>query len=136
LDEKGGKISKSKGNGLTIEEWLSYASPESLSQFMFQSPRSAKKLHFDVIPRNVDDYLTYLDLFPQQELKDRLQNPVWHIHSGNPPPVERIGSENVQLSFSMLLNIASVSNAETEDQMWGFIRQYAPDVGRATHPRL
>ncbi len=136
LDEKGGKISKSKGNGLTIEEWLSYASPESLSQFMFQSPRSAKKLHFDVIPRNVDDYLTYLDRFPQQELKDRLQNPVWHIHSGNPPPVERIGSENVQLSFSMLLNIASVSNAETEDQMWGFIRQYAPDVGRATHPRL
>ncbi len=136
LDEKGGKISKSKGNGLTIEEWLSYASPESLSQFMFQSPRSAKKLHFDVIPRNFDDYLTYLDRFPQQELKDRLQNPVWHIHSGNPPPVERIGSENVQLSFSMLLNIASVSNAETEDQMWGFIRQYAPDVGRATHPRL
>ena len=136
LDEKGGKISKSKGNGLTIEEWLRYASPESLSLFMFQSPRSAKKLHFDVIPRNVDDYLTFLEKFPQQELKEKLQNPVWHIHSGHPPPVERIGSEHVQLSFSMLLNIASVSNAETPEQMWGFIRQYAPGVGPDTHPRL
>jgi lysyl-tRNA synthetase class 1 len=136
LDEGGQKISKSKGNGLTIEDWLAYASPESLSLFMFQSPRSAKRLHFDVIPRNVDDYLTFLEKFPAQEAKDKLQNPVWHIHAGSPPPVERIGSEEVQLSFSMLLNIASVSNAETDEQMWGFIRQYAPGVGPKTHPRL
>ncbi len=136
LDENGQKISKSKGNGLTIEDWLAYASPESLSLYMFQSPRSAKKLHFDVIPRNLDDYLTFLEKFPQQETKERLQNPVWHIHSGSPPAVERIGSEEVQLSFSMLLNIASVSNAETAEQMWGFIRKYAPGVGPDTHPRL
>jgi lysyl-tRNA synthetase class 1 len=136
LDENGQKISKSKGNGLTIEDWLAYASPESLSLYMFQSPRSAKRLHFDVIPRNVDDYLTFLEKFPPQETKERLQNPVWHIHSGAPPAVERIGSEEVQLSFSMLLNIASVSNAETAEQMWGFIRQYAPGVGPDTHPRL
>jgi lysyl-tRNA synthetase class 1 len=136
LDENGQKISKSKGNGLTIEDWLAYASPESLSLYMFQSPRSAKRLHFDVIPRNVDDYLTFLEKFPAQEGKDRLMNPVWHLHSGTPPAVERIGSEEVQLSFSMLLNIASVSNAETEEQMWGFIRQYAPGVGPKTHPRL
>jgi lysyl-tRNA synthetase class 1 len=136
LDEGGQKISKSKGNGLTIEDWLAYASPESLSLYMFQSPRSAKRLHFDVIPRNVDDYLTFLEKFPAQQGKDILLNPVWHIHSGQPPAVERIGSEEVQLSFSMLLNIASVSNAETEEQLWGFIRQYAPGVGPQTHPRL
>jgi lysyl-tRNA synthetase class 1 len=136
LDENGQKISKSKGNGLTIEDWLAYASPESLSLYMYQSPRSAKRLHFDVIPRNVDDYLNFLEKYPQQEPKDRLLNPVFHIHSGEPPAVERIGSEEVQLSFSMLLNIASVSNAETEEQLWGFIRQYAPGVGPQTHPRL
>jgi lysyl-tRNA synthetase, class I len=136
LDENGQKISKSKGNGLTIEDWLAYASPESLSLYMYQSPRSAKRLHFDVIPRNVDDYLNFLEKYPAQEGKDRLLNPVWHIHSGEPPAVERIGSEEVQLSFSMLLNIASVSNAETEEQLWGFIRQYAPGVGAQTHPRL
>jgi lysyl-tRNA synthetase class 1 len=136
LDEKGGKISKSKGNGLTIEEWLSYASPESLSLFMFQSPRSAKRLHFDVIPRNVDDYLTFLEKIQQQETKEKLQNPAWHIHTGAPPDIERLGPDDAPLSFSMLLNIASVSNAETEEQMWGFIRQYAPGVGPQTHPRL
>ncbi len=136
LDENGQKISKSKGNGLTIEDWLRYASPESLSQFMYQSPRSAKRLHFDVIPRNVDDYLNFLEKFPNQEIKDQLHNPTWHIHSGNPPPPERIGAEETQLAFSMLLNIASVSNAETTEQMWAYIRQYAPGVGPDTHPRL
>ncbi|MFC5067421.1 lysine--tRNA ligase [Flaviflagellibacter deserti] len=136
LDEEGRKISKSLGNGLTIEDWLRYASPESLSLFMYQSPRSAKRLHFDVIPRNVDDYLAFIEKFPNQEPKDQLLNPAWHIHSGNPPPAERIGLENTQLAFSMLLNIASVSNAETAEQMWGFIRQYAPGVGPDTHPRL
>src|SRR6187399_2072689 len=85
LDEKGQKISKSKGNGLTMDEWLRYASPESLSLFMYQNPRSAKRLYFDVIPRNVDDYQQFLDGFPRQDAKQQLQNPVWHIHAGHPP---------------------------------------------------
>src|SRR6201990_3356466 len=90
LDENGQKISKSKGNGLTIEEWLTYASPESLSLFMFQKPTAAKRLHFDVIPRTVDDYLGFLDAYPRQEWKERLGNPVWHIHSGERPAPETL----------------------------------------------
>src|SRR5882724_6843182 len=85
LDEKGQKISKSKGNGLTIEEWLRYASPESLSLFMYREPKAAKRLHFDVIPRAVDDYQQFLEGYQRQDAKQRLVNPVWHIHSGNPP---------------------------------------------------
>ena len=88
LDEKGQKISKSKGNGLTIDEWLTYASPESLALFMFQKPSAAKRLYFDVIPRTVDDYLGFLDAYPRQDWKERLGNPVWHIHAGAPPAPE------------------------------------------------
>src|SRR5215211_7786228 len=88
LDEKGQKISKSKGNGITIEEWLRYASPESLSLFMYREPKSAKRLYFDVIPRAVDEYQQFLDAYPKQEGKHRLGNPVWHIHSGNPPKAD------------------------------------------------
>ena len=91
LDEKGQKISKSKGNGLTMDEWLRYASPESLSLFMYREPKSAKRLYFDVIPRNVDDYQQFLDGYPKQETKQRLANPVWHIHSGHPPSVRHAG---------------------------------------------
>ncbi|HEY8579066.1 MAG TPA: lysine--tRNA ligase, partial [Beijerinckiaceae bacterium] len=90
LDDKGQKISKSKGNGLTIEEWLTYASPESLSLFMFQKPREAKRLHFDVIPRAVDEYLQFLAAYPKQDWKQRLGNPVWHIHGGEPPAPETL----------------------------------------------
>ena len=85
LDEKGQKISKSKGNGLTIEEWLRYASPESLSLFMYREPKAAKRLYFDVIPRHVDEYQQFLDGYARQDAKARLGNPVWHIHSGHPP---------------------------------------------------
>src|SRR5512132_745332 len=88
LDENGQKISKSKGNGLTIDEWLRYASPESLSLFMYREPRSAKRLYFDVIPRNVDDYQQFLDAYQRQDDKQRLSNPVWHIHAANPPVVD------------------------------------------------
>ncbi len=88
LDEKGQKISKSRGNGLTIDEWLTYASPESLSLFMFQKPMAAKRLYFDVIPRTVDDYLGFLDAYPRQEWKVGLGNPIWHVHSGAPPAPE------------------------------------------------
>ena len=93
LDDKGQKISKSKGNGLTIEEWLTYASPESLSLFMYQKPTAAKRLYFDVIPRAVDDYLSFLDAYPRQAVKERLGNPVWHVHSGEPPPPEILRQE-------------------------------------------
>ncbi len=140
LDDKGQKISKSKGNGLTIEEWLVYASPESLSLFMYQKPREAKRLHFDVIPRNADDYLTFLEKYPQQAAKERLANPVWHIHSGNPPPPETVSAEGsnvgTTLSFAMLLNLVAVANSEDPQVLWGFIRRYAPSVSAQNHPRL
>ncbi|MGP0007184.1 MAG: lysine--tRNA ligase [Methylocella sp.] len=139
LDEKGQKISKSKGNGLTIEEWLTYASPESLSLFMYQKPTAAKRLYFDVIPRTVDDYLTFLDAYPRQEAKERLGNPVWHIHTGAPPPPEILrgaGNQSTAITFGMLLNLAAVANSEDPQVLWGFLRRYAPDVSPATHPRL
>ena len=136
LDEKGEKISKSKGNGLTIDDWLRYASPESLSLFMFQSPRKAKRLYFDVIPRNVDDYLTFLEKYRQQASEpsntpeELLVNPVWHIHAGKPP------QPGVPISFSMLLNLVSASNSEDRDVLWGFIRRYAPEASPDANPEL
>ncbi|HLH11602.1 MAG TPA: lysine--tRNA ligase [Methylovirgula sp.] len=138
LDEKGQKISKSIGNGLTIEEWLTYASPESLSLFMYQKPTAAKRLFFDVIPRTVDDYLTFLDAYPRQEPKEQLGNPVWHIHAGEPPPPEvlRHAGRGTEISFGMLLNLAAVANSEDPQVLWGFLRRYAPDVSPQSHPRL
>jgi lysyl-tRNA synthetase, class I len=139
LDENGQKISKSKGNGLTIDEWLAYASPESLSLFMYQKPTAAKRLAFDVIPRAVDDYLSFLEAYPRQEAKERLGNPVWHIHAGAPPPPEVLrgkGNQATTITFGMLLNLAAVSNSEDSQVLWGFLRRYAPDVSAATHPRL
>jgi lysyl-tRNA synthetase class 1 len=138
LDEQGQKISKSKGNGLTIDEWLSYASPESLSLFMYQKPSAAKRLYFDVIPRTVDDYLSFLEAYPRQELKEQLGNPVWHIHSGLPPEPEILRHEGsgTTISFIMLLNLAAVANSEDAQVLWGFLRRYAPDVTPQNHPRL
>ena len=140
LDEKGQKISKSKGNGLTIEEWLTYASPESLSHFMFQKPTAAKRLYFDVIPRAVDDYLTFLDAYDRQDWKQRLGNPVWHVHTGAPPKSEvlihGVDSKATSISFGMLLNLATVANAEDPTVLWGFLRRYAPNISAQTHPRL
>jgi len=130
LDEHGQKISKSKGNGLTIDEWLRYASPESLSLFMYREPKSAKRLYFDVIPRTVDDYQQFLDAYPRQEPRQQLQNPVWHIHSGKPPQVE------MPVTFTMLLTLVSSSNAENADTLWGFIGRYRPGVTPQTHPKL
>ena len=141
LDEKGQKISKSKGNGLTIDEWLAYGTPESLALFMYNKPREAKRLYFDVIPRQVDDYLTFLEKYPAQDPKTRLGNPVWHLHAGRPPEAELVASENgdqqgTTISFSMLLNLAAVANSEDPAVLWGFIRRYAPGVAPDTHPRL
>jgi lysyl-tRNA synthetase class 1 len=130
LDENGQKISKSKGNGLTIDEWLRYASPESLSLFMYREPKSAKRLYFDVIPRTVDEYQQLLDGYQKQDLRQRLSNPVWHIHSGHPPQVE------MPVSFSMLLTLVSSSNAENAETLWGFIGRYRPGVTPQTHPEL
>jgi lysyl-tRNA synthetase class 1 len=130
LDEKGQKISKSKGNGLTIEEWLRYASPESLSLFMYREPKAAKRLYFDVIPRTVDEYQQLLDGYARQEPRQQLSNPVWHIHSGNPPKVD------MPISFSMLLTLVSSSNAENAETLWGFIDRYRPGVTPKTHPKL
>jgi len=139
LDEKGQKISKSRGNGLTIDEWLTYASPESLSLFMFQKPTAAKRLYFDVIPRTVDDYLGFLDAYPKQEWKERLGNPVWHVHSGAPPAPEKLahGAEaQTSVSFAMLLNLAAVANSDNPAVLWGFLRRYAPSATPENYPRL
>lgn len=141
LDEKGQKISKSKGNGLTIDEWLTYGTPDSLALFMYNKPREAKKLYFDVIPRQVDDYLTFLEKYPAQDAKARLMNPVWHIHAGEPPAPELVSSGGANqpgttISFSMLLNLVAVANSEDPAVLWGFIRRYAPGVSPETHPRL
>ena len=118
LDERGEKISKSKGNGLSMEEWLYYAPEESLAYFMYLSPKRAKRLYFDVIPRCVDEYLTHLEKFKEQDQKEQLENPVWHVHQGNPPEID------VPVSFGMLLNLASVCNAEDKEILWKFIKRY------------
>jgi lysyl-tRNA synthetase class 1 len=130
LDENGQKISKSKGNGLTIEEWLRYASPESLSLFMYREPRAAKRLYFDVIPRHMDEYQQLLESYERQDTRGRLTNPVWHIHSGSPPKAD------VPISFSMLLTLVASSNAENAETLWGFIARYRPGVTPRTHPKL
>jgi lysyl-tRNA synthetase, class I len=132
LDDKGQKISKSKGNGLTIDEWLTYADTQSLALFMYNRPREAKKLYFDVIPRHVDEYAQFLAAYRKQtEAKDQLMNPVWHIHGGNPPEPE---SGNV--TFALLLNLATVANTEDKAVMWAFLKRYMPDLSSETHPRL
>ncbi|MGI9525286.1 MAG: lysine--tRNA ligase [Hyphomicrobiaceae bacterium] len=129
-DEKGEKISKSKGNGISIEEWLTYASPESLSLYMFQKPKAAKKLHFDVIPKTVDEYLSNLANYPELTPDKKLENPVWHIHDGAPP------AAGTPVSFALLLNLVSASNAHDKDVLWGFIRRIAPSSGPETDPLL
>src|SRR5712672_1787906 len=130
LDDKGQKISKSRGNGLTIEEWLRYASPESLSLFMYREPKAAKRLYFDVIPRHVDEYQQFLEGYQRQDARQRLTNPVWHIHTGDPP------RPDIPISFTMLLNLVSASNAENADTLWGFIGRYWPGVTPQSAPKL
>ena len=130
LDENGEKISKSKGNGLTIDEWLRYGSEESLSLFMFNSPRKAKRLHFDVIPKHVDDYLKHLDKYGEQSPENQISNPVWHIHFGSPPKPED------GISYNIILNLANVCNTDSPEVLWGFISRYAPGISPATAPIL
>lgn len=130
LDEKGGKISKSVGNGISMDEWLAYASPESLSYFMYQKPKTAKRLFFDVIPKAVDEYHQQLRAFDGQEIAQQINNPVWHIHRGQPPASDMV------ISYSMLLNLASASAAEDKTVLWGFIGKYAAGATADTHPGL
>ena len=142
LDENGEKISKSRGNGLTIEQWLTYAPPESLSLYMFQSPRKAKRLYFDIIPKAVDEYITFLDKLPEQSGDQQLTNPAWHIHAGSQASdqdgdqaSDQAGSGS-PVSFALLLNLVSASNAENKEVLWGFIDNYAPGVNAQSHPFL
>ena len=126
LDEKGEKISKSKGNGITIDEWLRYASPESLSLYMFQKPKRAKKLSFDVIPKAVDEYQTFLTKYNDQTDTERLNNPVFHIHNGDPLIFD------TPITFSLILNLVNASQADNKETLWGFIKGYIGDVSEDT----
>ena len=128
LDEKGEKISKSKGNGITIERWLSYASPESLSLYMYQNPKRAKKLYEDVVPKAVDEYLDYINKFEEQDTQHRLLNPVWHVHNGKPP------KERLIMPFSVLLNLVGTSNATNKDTLWKFIKKNKKDIKISDYP--
>ncbi len=119
LDEKGQKISKSKGNGVTLEQWLKYAPKESLAYFMYQSPQRAKKLYFDVIPKYVDEYLTYITKYHAESEEARLNNPVHFIHTGNPPIYSA-----PEISYSILLNIISACNCNNAEVLWGYIRKF------------
>jgi lysyl-tRNA synthetase class 1 len=132
LDDQGQKISKSKGNGISIEDWLKYGSPESLALFMFQKPRTAKRLYFDAIPKAVDEYIGLLESYHSNATEEasRLENPVWHIHGGAPP------DERYPVSFALLLNLVSASNAHTRDVLWGNIRAYAPGATPEANPGL
>ena len=132
LDDKGQKISKSKGNGISIEQWLTYGTPESLALYMFQKPRAAKRLHFDVIPRAVDDYIAFLDAYHAEATTDeqRLDNPVWHIHGGQVP------DERYPVSFALLLNLVGASGTASRDVLWGLIRNSAAGASPEANPGL
>jgi len=130
LDVEGKKISKSKGNGLTMDEWLRYGTPESLSWYMFQSPKSAKSLHFNVIPRATDDYLSFIEQYKTQEPAKQIDNAVWHIHSGQPP------ESASPVSFALLLNLVGVANASSKDQLWAYFAKYLPDATPENEPVL
>jgi len=130
LDENNQKISKSKGNGLTMEDWLRYGAPESLAYYMFQSPRSAKKLFFDVIPKATDEYLQQLDAYAGQEPTKQLDNPVWHVHNAKPP------AQGSPVTFGLMLNLVSAADAGTKEVLWGFLNRYIPGATAETQPFL
>ena len=128
LDEKGEKISKSKGNGITIDQWLKYASPESLSLFMYQNPKRAKKLYKEIVPKAVDEYLDFIEKSKTQDELKMLMNPVWHVHNG------KIPKENNIMSFSMLLNLVEASNSDSKDLLWKFVKKYKADISEKDQP--
>ena len=130
LDEKGEKISKSKGNGISIDQWLRYASPESLSLYMYPNPKRAKKLYSEVVPKTVDEYLSLIEKYPNQKEKDRILNPVWHVHNGKPPV------EKIVMPFSMLLNLVGSTNADNKEILWKFINKFHKEIEPKDHQIL
>ena len=128
LDDKGEKISKSKGNGITIDQWLQYASPESLSLYMYQNPKRAKKLYNEIVPKAVDEYLALIEKAKDQNELQLLMNPVWHVHNSNVP------KENTIMSFSMLLNLVETSNANSKELLWKFVKRYKANILEKDHP--
>ena len=128
MDEKGEKISKSKGNGITIDDWLKYASPESLSLFMYQNPKRAKKLYKEIVPKAVDEYLDNIEKSKKQTDQQLVMNPVWHVHNGDIPKEEMI------MTFSMLLNLVETSNADNKDLLWKFVKKYKSDINEKNFP--
>jgi lysyl-tRNA synthetase class 1 len=133
MDENNQKISKSKGNGLTMEEWLRYGTPESLAYYMYQSPKSAKRLYFDVIPKATDEYLSHLDAYNRARAETNqppIDNPAWHVHRGHPP------QKGSPVSFSLLLNLVSAADASTKDILWGFLERYLPGASPESEPLL
>ncbi|MDB5699562.1 MAG: lysine--tRNA ligase, partial [Alphaproteobacteria bacterium] len=130
LDENGEKISKSKGNGLTIEQWLTYAPQESLAFYIYREPRKAKQLSFGIIPKAVDEYHQFLAQYPDQPWEKRLGNPVHHVHRGEVP------SARMPLNFALLLNLVGVASTDDKELLWGFVRRYAPEASPETHPEL
>jgi len=128
LDEKGEKISKSKGNGITIDQWLEYASPESLSLFMYQNPKRAKKLYKEIVPKAVDEYLEFIEKGKNQNELQLLMNPVWHVHNG------KIPKEDTIMTFSMLLNLVETSNANTKELLWKFVKKYKTNINEKNYP--
>jgi lysyl-tRNA synthetase class 1 len=133
MDEHNQKISKTKGNGLTMEEWLRYGAPESLAYYMFQSPRSAKRLFFDVIPKATDEYLQQVDAFNRKKAETNapdVNNPAWHVDFGRPP------EKGSPVSFSLMLNLVSAANASSKAILWGFLERYLPGATPASEPLL
>ncbi len=130
LDENGEKISKTRGNGVTIDEWLTYAPEESLVFYLYREPKKAKQLSFGIIPRAVDEYDQFLAAWPGQEWDKRTGNAVHHVHAGDPPPAR------MPISFALLLNLVAVASTDDKDLLWGFVKRYAPGASPETHPEL
>ena len=130
LDENGEKISKSVGNGISVDEWLTYASPESLALYMFQKPKSAKKLHFDIIPKTVDDYISHYNSYSNLEEIKKYDSPIWHIHSGNPKEFK------TEINFNTLINLVSISNSNEKNVIWSFINKYDVGINPENNPEF
>ncbi|HEY0625664.1 MAG TPA: lysine--tRNA ligase [Allosphingosinicella sp.] len=130
LDENGEKISKTKGNGVTIDEWLTYAPEESLAFYIYREPKKAKQLSFGIIPKAVDEYQQFLAAYPDQPWDKRLGNPVHHVHAGKVPPAR------MPLTFAILLNLVGVALTDDKDLLWAFVKRYAPETSPETHPEL
>ena len=128
LDEKGEKISKSVGNGISVDQWLRYASPESLSLFMYQKPKTAKKLFFDMIPKSIDEYFSFLKKYHENNNLTDFDNPVWHIHMGNPPKFDS------EINFNSLMNLVNICNSTDKDVIWSFVNEYDSSLNAKDNP--